>query len=337
MVFLVREGASRRGIGLGLGADITEVTGQCNSMITKNPEEFLTACGDGTRFRSQSPPTLRAALLVSPTGFRVSEQSASDNHYMSSAAAVDLERAHAQHAGVVAKLEELGIPVLLFPGKSGLDDGVFPNNAFATTPGNLILGAMKHPVRQAETQREDIRSLFRDAFRYEVYDLSALDCVAELTGPLVIDRARSLGFCGLGSRADAKGCEAMHQAFGLDLTLEFDLQPTEYHTNIVLAILAGRFCVIHPGSFLDLDVPETIARVYPGRTLVLSNEEKQAFAGNCIAVTENDVLFSETALKSLRASSRDALERDEFRVHGVPVDELEKGGGSLRCLIAEVF
>ena len=77
--------------------------------------------------------------------------------------------------------------------------------------------------------------------------------------------------------------------------------------------------------------------MYPGRTLILSNEEKQAFAGNCIAVTENDVLFSDTAMKSLRASSRKALESDGFRVHGVPVDELEKAGGSLRCLIAEVF
>jgi hypothetical protein len=306
-------------------------------MITKTPEVFLAAYGDGKRFRSQIPATLRAALLVSPKGFRISEQSAGDNLYMSSAVAVDLDRAHAQHAGLVAKLEELGVPVLLFPGKAGLDDGVFPNNAFATTPGNLILGAMKHPVRQAETQREDIRSLFRDAFRYEIYDLSALHCVAELTGPLVIDRRRSLGFFGLGSRADAKGCEAMHQAFGLDLTLAFGLQPTEYHANIILAILAGRFCVIHPGSFLDSEVPETIARVYPGRTLILSNEEKQAFAGNCIAVTENDVLFSDTAMKSLRASSRKALESDGFRVHGVPVDELEKAGGSLRCLIAEVF
>lgn len=323
--------------GLRCGENITEVTGQCHLMITKNPEEFLTTYGGGKRSCSESPPTLRAALLVSPTGFRISEQSASDNHYMSTAAAVDHGRAHAQHAGLVAKLEDLGIPVLLFPGRPGLDDGVFPNNAFATTPGKLLLGAMRHTVRQAETQREDIRTLFRDAFRYKICDLSALDGVAELTGPLVIDRARRLGFCGLGSRADAKGCEAMHQAFGLDLTLGFDLQPTEYHANLVLAILAGRFCVIHPESFLDPDVPETIARVYPGHTLVLSNEEKQAFAGNCIAVTESDVLFSATALKSLRASSRDALERAEFRVHEVPVDELEKGGGSLRCLIAEIF
>ena len=41
--------------------------------------------------------------------------------------------------------------------------------------------------------------------------------------------------------------------------------------------------------------------------------------------------------RALRPSSVQALESWGFRVHEVDVDELEKGGGSLRCLIAEIF
>ena len=129
----------------------------------------------------------------------------------------------------------------------------------------------------------------------------------------------------------------MHAAFELELTFRFELAPSEYHANLVLAILAGRVCVLHAGSFTDPEVPKAIARGYPGRTLLLSDEEKAAFAGNCIAVTERDVLFSQTSIEALRPSSLKIFQENDFRVQGVDINELEKGGGSLRCLIAEVF
>ena len=131
-------------------------------MITTTPEEFLEAYGDGTRFLANFPSTLRTALLVSPRGFRVSEESAQDNLYMAKGAPVDLEKADAQHQRLIAMLESLGVPVLLFPGQGGQDDGVFPNNVFATIPGRLIVGSMRHPVRRQEAERQDIRSFFRE-------------------------------------------------------------------------------------------------------------------------------------------------------------------------------
>ncbi len=39
-------------------------------------------------------------------------------------------------------------------------DAVFPNNVFATAPGRLIVGRMRHPVRQREAERADIRGFF---------------------------------------------------------------------------------------------------------------------------------------------------------------------------------
>src|SRR3546814_13537431 len=56
-----------------------------------------------------------------------------------------------------------------------------------------------------------------------VVDLRCGPGVAELTGSLVIDRARGLGFCGLSARCDTTGAAAMHAAFGLRATLLFDL------------------------------------------------------------------------------------------------------------------
>ena len=283
------------------------------------------------------PPTCAAALLVSPHGFRVNEQSASDNPYMSPGQEVDVDRALRQHAALADRITELGVPVVLFRGREGLDDAVYPNNVFASARRRFIIGHMRHPVRQAEARREDVRRLFTKTLGYELWDLSRQPGVAELTGALVIDRRRTIGFCGLSGRADIEGCHAMHDAFGLVLTLRFELAPGEYHTNMVLAVLAGRACVIHPGSFADPAVPDAIIAAYGHRAVVLSDAEKAAYAGNCLAITREDVLFSQRALDGLRATTRARLESLGFRLHGLPVDELEKGGGSLRCLIAEIF
>ncbi len=306
-------------------------------MLATTPEEFLRAFGDGRAFRSDRPVAMRAALVVTPVGFRVSEESATDNRYMRPGSPVDVPRALAQHRNLVSRLGELGVPAVVVSGREGLDDAVYPNNVYGTAPGRFVVGSMLHPVRRAEAQREDVRALFRDTFSYAITDLSTQSCVAELTGPLVLDRPRGIGYCGMTGRVDEAGCAAMHEAFDLRLTFRFGLVPEEYHTNLVLAVLAGRACVLYPGAFTDPGVPDAIARVYDGRTLVLTDEEKQHFAGNCLAVNENDVLFSATARQALRPSSVEALESWGFRLHDVEVDELEKGGGSLRCLIAEVF
>lgn len=304
-------------------------------MIVTTPAEFLAAHADLAGRPPWGRPTMAAAMLVSPIGFRLSAEPV-DNLYMQSSA-IDHERATAQHHALADALGDLGLSVLVVPGRAGLDDAVFPNNAFATVPGALIVGAMRHPVRRAEAAREDVRALFTGALGRALVDLSQGTCVAELTGPLVIDRAAGVGLCGLSQRADVAGCAAMHAAFGLRLTFRFALQPAEYHTNVVLALLAGRACVIHPGSFADPEVPAAIARAYPDRTLVLTDEEKQAFVANCIAVSERDVMMSARAAAALRPSSRAAFARWGFALHAIDVSEFEKAGGSLRCMIAELY
>jgi N-dimethylarginine dimethylaminohydrolase len=141
----------------------------------------------------------------------------------------------------------------------------------------------------------------------------------------------------MSTRVDEAGLQAMHQAFDLRLTFAFDLRPGEYHTNVVLAVLAGRACVLYPGAMVDSEVPAAIAAAFPGRTLELDTAEKLAFAGNCIALTQNDLFMSATAAPVLRPHSRQVLEDWGFRLHFVQLDEIEKAGGSLRCMVGEVF
>ena len=168
-------------------------------------------------------------------------------------------------------------------------------------------------------------------------DLSAQEHPCELTGALVIDRARGLGFCGLSERCDEAGAALMHQAFGLRATLLFDLAPGEYHTNVVLAVLAGRAVVVCPRGFADPAVPTAIAGLYAPHAVLLEPHQQAAFAANAIALSPRRVWMSAVAAASLDPARVQALARAGFELGQVPLAAIEAGGGSLRCCVAEVF
>ncbi len=304
-------------------------------MITRSFDHFIEAWQKG-HFEPDSPSIPLGVFMVEPLDFRVDSDSARDNPYMRVSSQADSDRAFEQFIGLVSLIRETGVVVKIFAGNSQTPDDVFPNNVFATIPGKLIVGRMLHPTRQKEAARQDIRNYFTSG-GYELVDLSQLKCVAELTGPLVLDRARRIGYCGMSGRVDEPGAVAMHRAFGLRCTLQFDLAEGEYHSNVVLSVLAGRACVVHEGSIREAGLSRVLAAVYHGQVLYLDQAEKDAFAGNCIALTHNDLFMSQTAADALRLSSRQKLESWGFRIHSTPLDEIEKAGGSLRCMVAEIF
>lgn len=302
-------------------------------MITRDAGGFLRfAQGCAADF---GPPCARAAFLVTPEGFALAGESASDNAYMDLAVAVDPLRALAQHREL-QRLLSADLPVTVFPGDPAAPDGLFPNNVFATTPGRLLLGHMRHPVRRREAERADIRGHFA-ARGYSEIDLRAQPGICELTGALVIDRARGLGFAGLSERCDAAGAAAMHTAFGLRATLMFDLAPGEYHTNVVMSVLAGRALVLCPSGFADPAAAAAVTALYAPAVVELSAAQKAAFAGNCIALSPDRVWFSRAGAQCLHLQQRRTLVAAGFELAQVPLDEIEKAGGSLRCCVAEIY
>jgi hypothetical protein len=304
-------------------------------MIAWQAAEFLQAFHSAD-FPADSPAIPKGVFMVEPEAFHVNPESAVDNVYMNLDNAADPERALGQSRDLVQAIRARGIEVKVFTGDANTPDGVFPNNAFATIPGRLIIGSMWHPGRRLETRRRDIRDYFVNR-GYSVTDLSATGCIAELTGPLIIDRARRIGFCGMSNRIDQAGVEAMHEAFDLRLSFAFSLAKGEYHTNVVMMILAGRACVLCPQAFEDEAVPRAISRAFPERALMLTPQEKNAFAGNCIALTDKDLFMSQTGFNALRESSIQTLHSWGFELTCVELDEIEKAGGSLRCMVAEIF
>jgi len=304
-------------------------------MIVFSAREFLDAYSP-ERFPAAYTATARAAFLVSPTGFSLAAESASDNRYMAMQERASAERALVEHAELAAALRTC-LPTIVFPGDPATPDAVFPNNVFGTMQGKLIVGAMRHAVRRRETERADIRAFFTDVLGYDVVDLSTKHFSAELTGSLVIDHARRIGFCGLSERCDRDGAQAMHEAFGLKLTYCFELSRGEYHTNVVLAVLASRGIVIAADGFADAAAVDAIAHVYGERVLRIDPAQKAAFAGNAITLSGDAVWMSDRAAGSLSGEQRNTLSAWGFSIRSVSLAEIEKAGGSLRCCVGEIF
>ena len=306
-------------------------------MITRDIDAFITHAR--TLASDFGPATARAAFLVSPDGFMRAEQSAQDNRYMADAGVFDTGAALREHHALHRALSE-EVPVFCFPGREATPDAVFPNNVFATArvggEPRLVIGRMRHPVRQREAERSDIRGFFRDTLGYAEVDLSTQPHPCELTGALVIDRARGIGFCGLSERCDEIGAARMHEAFGLRATLMFDLAPGEYHTNVLLAVLAGRAAVVYPDG-LGADLVPALEALYPAGVIELTGAEQAAFAGNAISLSPASVWMNRRAHAALRPAAVATLEAAGFAVHNVSLDAIEAGGGSLRCCVAEVF
>ena len=303
-------------------------------MITRELDAFFAfARGVAPDF---GPATARAVFLVAPDGFCLAEQCAADNRYMAGLECFDAAMASAQHRDLHRAVSEV-VPAVCFAGDPATPDAVFPNNVFATAAGRYVVGRMRHPVRQREALREDIRAFFGGVLDYAEIDLSTQPHPCELTGALVIDRARGLGFCGLSERCDAEGARLMHEALGLRATLLFDLAPGEYHTNVVLAVLAGRAAVICPMGFGDAAAVEAIAALYAPHVVRCTPAEHAAFVGNCIALSPDTVWMSAGAGRALGASARAVLAAAGFDVRTVELDAIEAGGGSLRCCVGDVF
>lgn len=305
-------------------------------MIVTSCEAFRVACANLSSL-SGARTTARAAFLVAPAAESLAAESSRDNRYMQMDAGFDVARARTQHARLAQAVRD-DVPVVTFPGDPETPDAMFPNNVFATAPGHFIIGAMRHPMRQREAGRGDIRGFFRDVLQRVEIDLSdGAHGVAELTGALVIDHARGIGYCGLSERCDIDGARAMHDAFGLRLTFCFDLARDEYHTNVVMASLAGRAVILAADGFADAEVPRAIADAHGGRALWLTPEQKRAYAANAITLAPDRVWMSACAAASLDEAQRASLATWGFALGTVELDEIEKAGGSLRCCVGEIF
>jgi hypothetical protein len=297
-------------------------------------------------------------LMVRPATFRSNEETAVNNYYQKSGGNEEglLQNAQTEFDGFVEKLRNKGVNVIVVEGIAAEDtpDAHFPNNWISFhADGTVALYPMFAKNRRRE-RREDILDLLEEkGFHIEnMVDYSSAESdglFLEGTGSILIDRINKKAYCAISPRADEElfieFCEDFEYTpviFTAYQTVNGDRLPI-YHTNVMMA-LGEQFAVICLDTIDDKkERKNVIAHLKEDGKEIITITEKQVthFAGNMLQVIGADekrfMVMSTDAYQSLQTSQIGAIEKYCEIIHS-NIQLIETcGGGSARCMMAEVF
>ena len=299
------------------------------------------------------PQTASTVLLVRPAAFGFNAEAAKSNVFAHASPDSDVHRkALAEFDGLARRLNAAGVEVIiagdsLEPEKP---DAVFPNNWFSThCDGTMALYPMASTARRLERRPDEFRKLMGQA-GFEVRHVEDLSLHEEQgrflegTGSLVLDRPRRRAFASLGPRTSLEVIAEFDRRLGYS-TFLFDARDPGgrpiYHTNVLMSLGTG-FAVLCPEAVAPEHRDALIAEVeQSGRTIIaMTFAQLRRFGCNLIELLsgtgEPVIPLSTTAIKGLRPDQLRMLEGfGELVSADIPTIEAV-GGGSVRCMIAEV-
>lgn len=294
----------------------------------------------------------RRVLMVEPHGFRSNPETVLDNAFQAARVEPDPARveeaARAEFVALKDALLAIGVQVdVHVPPNSATPDAVFPNNWFTTSPdGTLVLYPMRARSRRGERWPALVTWLGE---RYPtVVDLTATEtggAFLEGTGSLVIDEPSRIVYASVSSRTDPRLVAQWAERFGYapHIFRAADRAGREvYHTNVVMG-LGERWAVVCGKA---IRAPEERAGVQDslektGHDVVqITLDQMHDFCGNVLELEnpkgEKFVVMSERARRSFRPDQLAALSRHAEPLH-VDLTTIETyGGGSARCMLAEL-
>jgi len=300
-------------------------------------------------------------LMVRPVQFGFNEETASDNefqHRVKDESKVGVrQRALAEFDGAVATLRQAGVDVLVLDsGEDGLNtpDAVFPNNWFATFhSGTVALFPMHRPNRQREKQRyQSVEKLLLDAHLrvksvLHIGPYSTHEAACEGTGSLVLDHTNRVVYAALSERTDEGLVQEFTTTMNFAEVVSFHARSHTgkdiYHTNVMMAVLDG-ISVVCLDSVTDTEQRERLLQSLKKRGEVLDISLAQAeksFCANILGLRNSkgtqSIAMSGSAFRGFTVQQKEVLSRHgSLVVLEIPTIEFV-GGGSARCMLAEVF
>ena len=293
--------------------------------------------------------TTNTILMVRPAAFAFNEETSDSNAFQQRLDGDVAERAVEEFDSYASMLRSNGImvDVLQDTPKPSTPDSIFPNNCFSTHGDTLVLYPMCAPNRRLE--REKLRAALEKYNFTRLVDLTAFESVnkfLEGTGSLVLDRENLIAYACISPRTDAGLVEQWADTMGYTPVMfsASDFGGTAiYHTNVMMHVGSG-YAVVCLDAVDDAAqrnmLSDTISK--SGKEIVLiSMEQMNQFAGNMLQMHndkgEDLLVMSRSALMSLTRLQIEALEKyTRILAPEIPIIETV-GGGSARCMIAEIF
>lgn len=300
--------------------------------------------------------TTSEILLIKPFSFSFNEQTSLSNAFQNKMPEAEIsnvsKNALAEFNAFAEKLLSKGIGVNVFEdtAEPPKPDSVFPNNWISFhDDGTVILYPMNALNRRNERRIDIIEKLKKNFFITRIVDLSFYEKenrFLEGTGSIVFDHVYKLAYACISPRTDkdilVQLCEKIgyrpvyfyaHDKKGIEI----------YHTNVMMCV-ADDFVVICLEAVTDLKEREMLLGFFSetGHTIIdIDFVQMNHFAGNMLALRnrENSKLLalSQSAFDSLNNTQRSII-NSYCEMIPLNIKTIETvGGGSARCMIAEIF
>jgi len=301
-------------------------------------------------------------LMVRPAQFRLNEETAVNNFYQDRQAQKEIEnveanaRAQEEFDAFAKALQNKGIEVIIVndDDKDDTPDSIFPNNWLSTHEnGTAVLYPMFAENRRLERRPEILDALEEKGFQIKnVMDYTSAEdegVFLEGTGSLLLDRANEKAYCSISPRADEQllieFCEDFEYTpiiFTAYQTVDGKRLPI-YHTNVMMA-LGEEYAVICLDSIDDAKERKSVLKSLKQdskQVIAITEAQVESFAGNMMQLKTQGggklLVMSDQAYQSLTPDQIKKLERFNEILHP-DIKTIETlGGGSVRCMMAEVF
>ena len=298
--------------------------------------------------------------MIRPISFRMNEQTAVNNYYQKVIDNLLPEtvnaKAQQEFDAYVEKLRAIGVNVVVVNDTDVDDtpDSIFPNNWVSFHEnGDVGLYPMFAENRRVERREDILNTLEENGFLINnIVDYTSAEeenVFLEGTGSLLLDRENRKAYCALSPRADEdlfiEFCEDFEYTpviFTAYQTVN-EKRMAIYHTNVMMC-LGETFAIICLSSIDDKkERKNVISHLKENSKEIIDITEAQVnnFAGNMLQVKgDNDaryLIMSQAAYDALTASQIESLER-HTKILSSSLNTIEAcGGGSARCMMAEVF
>ncbi|XMO85240.1 arginine deiminase-related protein [Algibacter sp. AS12] len=304
--------------------------------------------------------TTNTILMIRPVNFRMNEQTAVNNYYQESIKGVLPEtintKAVREFDDYVEKLKAIGVDVIVVNDNLENDtpDSIFPNNWVSFHEnGDVGLYPMFAVNRRLERREDILETLEGEGFEINnIVDYTSAEeeqVYLEGTGSIILDRVNRKAYCALSPRADEdlfiEFCEDFEFSpvvFTAYQTVNGQRKPI-YHTNVMMCI-GETFAVICLSSIDDKkERKQVVKHLKEDDKTIIDISEKQVsqFAGNMLQVkaanNESYLIMSQSAFDSLSETQVKTL-KEHTKILSSSLETIETcGGGSARCMMAEVF
>ena len=297
--------------------------------------------------------------MIRPQSFRKNEETATNNLYQQSLEGVKAEelirRAQEEFDSLSEALGQAGVNVYVFEEQAPYEtpDALFPNNWISTHDnGNIGLYPMYAANRRTE-RREDIIVQLEHEGDFSIQNIidftefEAHDRFLEGTGSMVLDRVHRKAYAAISPRTDETALLHFCEEFDYEPVAFSALQTAQgnrlpiYHTNVMMSIGSG-FCAICLDSIDDPEEREAIENELKAdglEVIALTEAQIEQFAGNMLELQGSNgpiIAMSSSAHNALDVAQIDALKQFGAIVHADLTTIETCGGGSARCMIAEI-